>query len=43
MMAYVADFRIMMLLTVVVMPLLFLIRKSSRREAPAAEVADTAH
>ncbi|MBU1360752.1 MAG: DHA2 family efflux MFS transporter permease subunit [Gammaproteobacteria bacterium] len=43
MMAYVADFRVMLVLTLAAMPLLLLIKKSSRGAPVASEVADAAH
>ena len=43
MMAYVADFRVMMLITLAAIPLLLLIRKGSRRTVSATEVPELAH
>ena len=43
MMAYVADFRVMMLITLAAIPLLLLIRKGSRRTVSPTEVPELAH
>ena len=43
MMAYVADFRVMMLITLAAIPLLLLIRKGPRRTVSATEVPELAH
>ena len=43
MMAYVSDFRVMMLITVLTMPLLLLIRRPGRASASGMPAADAGH
>jgi DHA2 family multidrug resistance protein len=43
MMAYVADFRVMMFITLATIPLLLLIRKGAQHAAPEGELAEMAH
>jgi DHA2 family multidrug resistance protein len=43
MIAYVADFRVMMFITLATIPLLLLIRKGAQHAAPEGELAEMAH